>query len=147
MATSGRGSGIVGYNVQVAVDTEHHLIITHEVTNVGTDRSQLAHMAKETKATLDVEKLDAVADRGYFSSGEILACEEAGITVTLPKPMTSNSKAEGRFGKQDFRYVGEEDVYVCPAGERLAYRYTNEGKWPRPAPLLDQRLPELRHQA
>ena len=126
MATSGRGSGVVGYNVQVAVDTAHHLIVTHEVTNVGTDRSQLAHMAKETKATLEVESLDVVADRGYFSSEEILACEKAGITVTLPKPMTSNSKAEGRFGKQDFRYVAEEDVYMCPAGEKLAYYYTNE---------------------
>src|SRR5215218_11030788 len=126
MATSGRGSGVVGYNVQVAVDTEHHLIITHEVTNVGSDRSQLARVAKETKATLEVEKLDAVADRGYFNGEEILACEEAGITVTLPKPMTSNSKAEGRFGKQDFRYVAEKDVYICPAGERLAYHYTNQ---------------------
>src|SRR5713101_6868600 len=84
MATSGRGSGVVGYNVQIAVDTEHHLIITHEVTNVGTDRSQLAHVAKEAKAALEVEKLDAVADRGYFNSEEMLACEEAGITVTLP---------------------------------------------------------------
>ena len=120
MATSGRGSGVVGYNVQVAVDTKHHLIITHEVTNIGTDRSQLAHVANEAKAALDVEKLDAVADRGYFNSEEILACEEAGITVTLPKPMTSNSKAEGRFGKQDFRYMAEEDFYVCPAGEKLA---------------------------
>ena len=90
MATSGRGSGVVGYNVQVAVDTEHHLIVTHEVTNVGTDRSQLAHVAKETKAALEANTLDVVADRGYFSSEEILACEEAGITVTLPKPMTSN---------------------------------------------------------
>jgi len=126
MATSGRGSGVVGYNVQVAVDTEHHLIITHEVTNVGTDRSQLAHVAREAKATLEVESLDAVADRGYFSSEEILACENAGITVTLPKPMTSNSKAQGRFGKQDFRYVATEDVYMCPAGERLTYHYTTE---------------------
>ena len=126
MATSGRGSGIVGYNVQVAVDTKHHLIVMHEVTNVGTDRSQLAHVAKETKATLEVENLDVVADRGYFNSEEILACEKAGITVTLPKPMTSNSKAEGRFGKQDFRYVAEEDIYICPAGERLAYHYTTE---------------------
>ena len=126
MATSGRGSGVVGYNVQVAVDTEHHLIVTHEVTNVGTDRSQLAHVAKETKAALEANTLDVVADRGYFSSEEILACEEAGITVTLPKPMTSNSKAEGRFGKQDFRYVAEEDIYICPAGERLTYHYTNE---------------------
>ncbi len=124
MATSGRGSGVVGYNVQVAVDTTHHLIITHEVTNVGTDRSQLSHVAKDAKITLEAENLDAVADRGYFSSEEILTCEEAGITVTLPRPMTSNSKAEGRFGKQDFRYVNAEDVYVCPAGQRLAYSFT-----------------------
>ena len=126
MATSGRGSGVVGYNVQTAVDTKHHLIVTHEVTNVGTDRSQLARVAKEAKATLETQSLDVVADRGYFSGEEILACAEAGITVTLPKPMTSNSKAEGRFGKQDFRYLAEEDVYVCPAGERLTYRFTNE---------------------
>jgi transposase len=128
MATSGRGSGMVGYNVQVAVETEHHLIVTHDVTNDGSDRSQLSAVAKEAKATLGVEQLDAVADRGYFNGEEILACEEAGIAVTLPKPMTSNSKAEGRFGKQDFRYVAEEDVYVCPAGERLTYSYTSEEK-------------------
>ena len=126
MATSGRGSGVVGYNVQTAVDTKHHLIITHEVTNIGTDRSQLASVAKEAKATLETQSLDVVADRGYFSSEEILACAEAGITITLPKPMTSNSKAEGRFGKQDFRYLAEQDVYVCPAGERLTYHFTNE---------------------
>jgi len=128
MATSGRGSGVVGYNVQVAVEAGHHLIVTHEVTNEGSDRSQLSAVAKEAKAALGVEQLDAVADRGYFNGEEILACEEAGITVTLPKPMTSNSKAEGRFGKQDFRYVAEEDVYICPAGERLAYSYTSEDK-------------------
>ena len=128
MATSGRGSGVVGYNVQIAVEAGHHLIVTHDVTNDGSDRSQLSAVAKEAKATLGVEQLDAVADRGYFNGEEILACEEAGISVTLPKPMTSNSKAEGRFGKQDFRYVAEEDVYVCPAGERLAYYYTSEEK-------------------
>jgi hypothetical protein len=102
------------------------------LTNDGTDRLQLSHVANETKAALGVEKLDAVADRGYFNSEEIRACEEAGITVTLPKPMTSNSKAEGRFGKQDFRYVAAEDVYICPAGcpagEKLAYHYTTEEK-------------------
>jgi transposase len=128
MATSGRGSGVVGYNVQVAVDTEHHLIITHEVTNVGSDRAQLAHMAKEAKTTLEARNLDVIADRGYFSGEEILECDKAGITVTLPKPMTSNSKAEGRFGKQDFRYVAEEDAYVCPSSERLAYSFTTEDK-------------------
>jgi Transposase DDE domain len=126
MATSGRGSGVVGYNVQVAVDTKHHLIVTREVTNVGNDRSQLARVATQTKDTLETENLDVVADRGYFNSAEILACEEAGITVTLPKPMTSGAKSEGRFGKQDFRYVAEENVYICPAGERPAQHFTNE---------------------
>jgi transposase len=126
MATSGRGSGVVGYNVQVAVDTEHHLIIAHEVTNVGSDRAQLAHMAKATKAVLEATNLDVIADRGYFSGEEILECDKAGITVTLPKPMTSNAKAEGRFGKQDFRYVIKEDAYICPAGEKLVYHYTTE---------------------
>jgi Transposase DDE domain len=124
MATSGRGSGVVGYNVQVAVDTEHHLIVAHEVTNSGSDRSQLANMAKQAKAVLQAEELAAVADRGYFNSPEILDCAEAGITVTLPKPMTSGAKSQGRFGKQDFVYVPEKDVYRCPAGEHLIYRFT-----------------------
>jgi transposase len=123
MATSGRGSGVVGYNVQVAVETEHHLIITHEVTNSGSDRAQLANVAKRAKAVLQIETLEAVADRGYFNSPEILACHEAGITVTLPKPMTSGAKSDGRFGKQDFVYLPDEDVYRCPAGERLKYRF------------------------
>jgi transposase len=126
MATSGRGSGVVGYNVQVAVDTEHHLIVTHEVTNTGSDRSQLANVAKAAKAVLQVDKLEAVADRGYYHGEEILACEQAGIAVTLPKPMTSGAKAEGRFGKQDFVYLPDEDVYRCPAGERLKYHFTAE---------------------
>ena len=126
MATSGRGSGVVGYNVQVAVDTEHHLIVTHEVTNTGSDRSQLAKVASQAKDVLGADHLDAVADRGYFNSPEILACEQADITVTLPKPMTSGAKSDGRFGKQDFVYLPTEDVYRCPAGEKLAYRYTNE---------------------
>jgi hypothetical protein len=126
MATSGRGSGVVGYNVQVAVDTEHHLIVTHDVTNTGSDRAQLAHMAKEAQAVLQTDELAAVADRGYYDGEEILACEEAGITVTLPKPMTSGAKAAGRFGKQDFVYLAEDDVYRCPAGEILKYYYTNE---------------------
>src|SRR3979409_787647 len=126
MATSGRGSGVVGYNVQVAVDTEHHLIVAHEVTNSGSDRAQLPNMAKQGKELLRAETREAVADRGYFSSPEILACHEAGITVTLPKPMTSGAKSAGRFGKQDFVYLTEDDAYRCPAGERLPYRYTNE---------------------
>ena len=126
MATSGRGSGVVGYNVQASVDTAHHLIVTHDVTNLGNDNSQLARMSKMTKTVLGKETLDVVADRGYFSSTEILACDEAGITVTLPKPMTSGSRSKGRFVKQDFRYVAADDVYICPADERLKYYYSNE---------------------
>jgi transposase len=126
MATSGRGSGVVGYNVQVAVDTDHHLIIAHEVTNTGSDRAQLANIASRAKDVLGVDKLEAVADRGYYSGVEILACDKAGIAVTLPKPMTSGLEARGRFGKQDFVYLRDEDVYRCPAGEKLSYHYTNE---------------------
>ena len=126
MATSGRGSGVVGYNVQAAVDIEHHLIVAHDVTNVGTDVSQLAPMAQLTKAALETDRLEVVADRGYFSSEQILACQEAGVTVTLPKPQTSGNRVKGRFVKQDFRYVASEDVDVCPAGEKLTYHYTNE---------------------
>jgi transposase len=126
MATSGRGSGVVGYNVQVAVETENHLIITHEVTTSGSDRSQLARVGKAAKTVIGADTLEAVADRGYFNSPEILACHEAGIIVTLPKPMTSGAKAEGRFGKQDFVYLPDDDAYRCPAGQCLTYRYSNE---------------------
>jgi transposase len=132
MATSGRGSGVVGYNVQVAVDTDHHLIIAHEVTNEGSDRAQLAKIAYQAKQVLGVDKLEAVADRGYYSGEEILTCDKADIAVTLPKPMTSGIEARGRFGKQDFVYLSDEDVYRCPAGEKLKYHYTNEER--------DQRL-------
>jgi transposase len=125
MATSGRDTGIVGYNVQTAVDTKNHLIVAHEVTNVGTDRHGLLNMAEQARTEMGVETLDAVADRGYYEGEEIKACEESGITVTLPKPQTSGSKAAGRFGKQDFVYVAADDVYRCPAGERLTYRYAN----------------------
>ena len=121
MATSGRGSGVVGYNVQVAVDTENHVIIVHEVTNSGTDRAQLANVATQAKTVLGVDKLEAVADRGYYSGEEIKACDDAGIAVTLPKPATSGMEANGKFGKHDFVYLADEDVYRCPAGEALEY--------------------------
>jgi len=126
MATSGRGSGMVGYNVQSAVDTKHHLIVTHEVTNVGSDRSQLSRMSEQARAAIGSEAIEAVADRGYYSGEEIVACEQAGVTVYLPKPITSGLNVKGRFGKQDFVYVAADDVYLCPAGERLNYHYTNE---------------------
>ena len=126
MATSGRGSGVVGYNVQAAADTKHHLIVAHKVTNIGNDRSQLSPMSKRTKDVLETDELEVVADRGYYSGEEILTCAQAGITVTLPKPMTSGNRSKGRFVKADFRYVKEEDVYICPAGKRLTYRFTTE---------------------
>ena len=96
MATSGRGTGMVGYNVQTAVDAKHHLIVAHEVTNVGHDRTQLANMAMQAKEALDTDALSVVADRGYFKSEEILACEDAGIETYLPKPQTSGNQAKGR---------------------------------------------------
>jgi transposase len=126
MATSGKDTGIVGYNVQAAVDTQNHLIVAHEVTNIGTDRNQLSGMAEKARTEMGAEKLEVVADRGYHEGYQIKACEESGITVTLPKPQTSGSKAEGRFGKQDFVYDAAADVYRCPAGEQLPYRFTCE---------------------
>jgi hypothetical protein len=124
MATSGRGTGMAGYNVQVAVDTKHHLIVAHEVTNVGHDRYQLAHMATQAKDAMAVTVLNVVADRGYFSSQEILDCQQAGIVPTLPKPATSSAKANGRFNKDHFVYHSGQNEYSCPAGERLKWRFT-----------------------
>jgi Transposase DDE domain len=98
--------------------------VTHEATNVGSDRAQLANTAQAGKTALHVDELEAVADRGDFNREEILACEQAGIT--LPKPMTSGAKSEGRFGRQDFVYLADENVYRCPAGEKLKYRFTAE---------------------
>jgi transposase len=126
MATSGRGSGIVGYNVQVAVDAKHHLIVAHEVTNSGSDRAQLAPMAAAAREAMGKKKLQAVADRGYYSAPQIKACDDAGIAAILPKPMTSNAKAEGRFDKSDFIYIARDDEYQCPAGQRAIYRFTRE---------------------
>ncbi len=123
--TSGRGTGMVGYNVQTSVDAEHHLIVDFEVTNTGLDSGQLAKMAKGAKDAIGADDLTVVADRGYFEGEQIRACDEAGITTFLPKPLTSGSKAKGRFGKQDFVYLPDENVYRCPAGEKLAWRYNS----------------------
>lgn len=125
MATSGRGTGMVGYNVQTAVEAQHHLIVAHEVTNVGHDRGQLTNMARQARTALATTDLTVVADRGYFDSAEVRACEQTGITTYLPKPLPSTSKADGRFGKPDFLYDPDTDTYRCPAGERLIWRFTN----------------------
>ena len=123
-----RGAGIVGYNVQTAVDTKHHMIVAHEVTNQGTDRRQLANMAKQAKSVLAAESLTAVADRGYYRGEDILECEKANISSYLPKPNTSGNRAKGQFGREDFRYINEDDEYECPAGQRLERRATMQDK-------------------
>lgn len=124
MATSGRGSGIVGYNVQSAVETEHHLIVAHDVVMTGSDRQQLSSMAGKAKDALGVDELEVLADRGYFSGEEILNCEAMGVTPYVPRPLTSGAKADGRFGKQDFVYLPDQDVYRCPSGALLPRHMT-----------------------
>ena len=124
MATSGRGTGIVGYNVQTAVDTKHHMIVAYEVTNVGHDRDQLSPMAQKTCAAIDEKDLTVFADRGYYKGEQILECEQAGIKTLVPKPQTSGNKAAGLFDKADFRYIPAKNEYRCPAGQRAIWRYT-----------------------
>jgi hypothetical protein len=119
-----REGGIVGYNVQTAVDAKHHLIVAHEVVTDGVDRDQLARMAEQARQAIGTEELTVVADRGYFKSEQILECTQSGITPIVPKSLTSNNRAEGRFDKQDFIYVAEDDEYRCPAGERAIRRFT-----------------------
>ena len=121
-----RGNGIVGYNVQTAVEAEHHLIVAHEVTNKGSDRDQLSPIATQAGEALDAEDLTVVADAGYFKCEELLSCHEAGITANVPRPQTSGNQAKGFFRRQDFRYLPEKNEYRCPANERLIWRYTTE---------------------
>jgi len=123
-----RGSGIVGYNVQTAVDTRHHIIVAHEVTKIGTNRSQLKNMSLQAKAAIGCNELSVVADRGYYNGSEIKGCEDNGITIYLPKCQTSGNQAKGLFGKRDFIYDAEKDEYKCPAGERAIYRSSREEK-------------------
>ena len=123
MATSARGSGVVGYNVQSVVDAKHHLIVTHEVTNKGTDRAQLSSMGQQAQEALGTEKITALADRGYYAGPEILACEQAGINALVPKSHTSNNLAKGQFDKRDFHYIAAKDEYRCPAGQRAIWRF------------------------
>jgi transposase len=114
---------VVGYHVQTAVAAKHHLIVTHEVTNQGTDRSQLAAMGKQTQEAIGTEKRTALADRGYCNGEEILACEQAGINALVPKSYTSNNLAKGQFDKRDVHYNAGKDEYRCPAGQRAIWRF------------------------
>jgi transposase len=122
MATSGRGTGMVGYNVQTVVDTQHHLIVAHEVTNVGHDRQQLSTMAQQGVQATGNGALTVLADRGYFNGEQIRECEQHGINTLVPKPLTSNSKAAGLFDKRDFTYVAKLNEYRCPAGQSAIWR-------------------------
>jgi hypothetical protein len=124
--TSGRGTGIVGYNVQTVVDAKHHMIVAHEVTNVGHDRGQLANMATKARDAVGEKRLIALADRGYYEGHEILKAELAGIATLVPKPLTSGSLADGRFDKRDFIYDRRRDEYRCPAGQIAIYRYSGD---------------------
>ncbi len=126
MATTARMPRIVGYNVQTAVEAKHHLIVAHEVTTLGHDRDALSMMAVAARDAMETDEIEAIADKGYYKSEEILACEVAGIAATVAKPLTSGASARGRFDRADFAYNADKDVYVCPAGEHLTYRYTSE---------------------
>ena len=125
MASAGTGTGQVGYNLQAAVDTGSHIIVAHEVINLGHDRTSLAKMGEEARAATGADTLTVLADRGYFSGPEVLACEAVGIVAVCPKPLTSGAKADGRWGKQDFLYQPETDTYRCPAGETMTRRFSN----------------------
>jgi transposase len=125
MASAGTGTGLVGYNLQAAVDTNSHIIVAHEVINLGHDRTSLANMGWQARKATGSDALTVLADRGYFSGPEVLACEEAGIVPILPKPLTSGAKADGRWGKQDFVYQAKTDTYRCPAGETMTQRFSS----------------------
>jgi transposase len=126
LSLSGKGSGMVGYNVQVAVDARHHLIVAHEVTNSGHDRAQLSPMAQAARDAMGKKRLKAIADRGYYSGPQIKACADAGIAAILPKNLTSGARAHGRFDRANFIYIARDDEYLCPAGQRAIHRFTRE---------------------
>ena len=131
-----RGSGMVGYNLQTAVDVDHHLIVAHEVTNALSDRRQLARkacpmseasalgMAQQAKTVLQTDSLNVLADRGYYSGQELRSCEDSNIIAYVPNSATSNNEAKGQFDRSEFHYIEKDDEYQCPAGERLIYRFT-----------------------
>ena len=126
MTTTPRMPKVIGYNVQTAVEAKHHLIVAHEVTTFGYDRDALSTMAIAARDAMGADEIEAVADKGYFKSEEILACQTAGITATVSKPLTSGASTKGRFDRADFVYDRQKDVYVCPAGEHLIYRFASQ---------------------
>lgn len=126
MSSLGRDTLVVGYNVQAAVDAKNHLIVAHEVTNIGNDRAQLASMSQQAQKAIDSTNLTVLADRGYYNGIEILKCEQQGITALVPKSLTSNNRAQGLFDKADFRYFPKENEFQCPAGQRAIWRFSTQ---------------------
>ena len=119
MSTNARGSGNVSYNVQTAVDSEHHLIVAHDVSMAMGDRRMLAKMSIKAQAATGIDEMEVMADRGYFTMEEIKSPVDVGITPYVPKTVTSSNRKKGLFDRRDFVYVEEDDEYECPAGERL----------------------------
>ena len=128
MVSQGRGTGMVGYNVQTAVESENHIIVAHHVTNSANDRDQLSAMAEKAAEATGRDGFEVLADRGYYSSEEIQACEEQGTVPMVPKPMTAPASTTGRYDRRDFKYIEEDDEYECPAGERATYRFSSDEK-------------------
>jgi transposase len=132
MSSRGKGTDIVGYNVQIAVDAEHHLILAHEVTNIGNDRAQLASMGEMARDASGHASITVLADRGYYSGDQIVACAGTGVAPIVPKTETSGGALRGRFTIQDFIYNSEHDRYTCPAGQFLTQPKKRSTRGPDP---------------
>ena len=113
------------YNMQAAVDSKNHLIVNYLVTNEASDLNQLSGVAITAKETLGVEQIDAVGDKGYFDFGQIKQCVDNGVTpfVAVKRSGSGGSIVSPEFTADKFRYVKSEDVYVCPAGQSLFFRF------------------------
>lgn len=123
----GRGS-TVGYNVQAAVDAKHSLIVDTQVTNTTSDLGALGMMAIKAQENLEAKNLSVVADKGYYNGKEVLACDTIGVTAYVSKPLTSANTARGLYGKESFKYDAKKNCYICPAGQKLTYRFATKEK-------------------
>jgi transposase len=116
----------VCYNVQMAVDSKHKMIVAMELTNEGNDLNQLSSIAGEAKKELGVEEIEVVTDMGYYDCDQVKECVDNGITVYMDKPAVK--VIQGIYSKERFEYNVEKDVYICPAGKDLTYRTTDKQK-------------------